>query len=128
MSHHCTALVISCIDFRFQQFIENWTNQNLGSKKYDHVALGGGIYDFYTILKQVDISYKLHAIKKVILLNHEDCGAYGKEGTYKRHKADLVEAERKIEALYPHLDVEAYYIHLNGQFEEISRTKPRSNK
>ena len=96
--------------------------------EYDRVALGGAVYDFYTILKQVEISNRLHAIKKVILMNHEDCGAYWKEGTYEQHKNDLADAERKIEALFPHLDVETYYIHLDGTFEEMSRTNRRGKK
>jgi carbonic anhydrase len=70
----------------------------------------------------VEISNRLHKIKKVILINHEDCGAYGEAGNYQRHKSDLKEAERKIEALFPDLDVETYYLHLDGRFEKMSMT------
>ena len=128
LQHTCDAIVITCIDFRFQEYIVLWLHKHLGHLEYDRVALAGGVFDFYTILKQVEIADGLHAIKKVILMNHEDCGAYGKEGTYDRHKSDLMEAERKIEALFPRLDVEAYYIHLNGNFEELSRTKTKNKK
>lgn len=124
----CDAIVITCIDFRFQETITNWLHKNLGHLEYDRVALGGGVFDFYTILKQVEISNRLHAIKKVILVNHEDCGAYGKEGTYERHQTDLNEAEIKIEALFPHLDVETYYIHLDGSFEKLSKTQPKGEE
>lgn len=124
--HICDSIVISCIDFRFQPYIENWINKNLGKKNYDRVSLAGGVFDFYTVLKQVEISNKLHQVKKVILLNHEDCGAYGKEGNFNRHKSDLIEAERKIEAIFPDLDVETYYVKLDGTFVETSRTLPRT--
>lgn len=86
------------------------------------MGLAGGIFDFYTVLRQVEISNYLHQIKKVILINHEDCGAYGKEGTFERHKRDLEEAERKIEALFPHLDVATFYLSLKGEFQEIYKT------
>ncbi len=121
-AHLTEAIVIGCIDFRFQRVIENWIHANLGQMAYDRVSLAGGIFDFYTVLKQVEISHSLHKIQKVILLNHEDCGAYGELGTKERHIHDLVEAERKIETLYPDVEVDTYYIHLDGSFEFVSKT------
>ena len=118
--HTCTSIAISCIDYRFQDYIENWLHENVGEHKYDHVSLAGGVFDFYTILRQVEISNKLHKIQRVILMNHEDCGAYGAEGNYERHVHDLKEAERKIEALFPHLEVDILYVHLDGTFEDVS--------
>ena len=123
MTDHITnAIVVHCIDFRFQKYLDPWLHEHFGHDNYDRVSLAGGIFDFYTILKQVEISDRLHKIKKVVLINHEDCGAYGTTGNYERHKADLEEAERKIEALFPDLDVETYYLHLDGTFEWMSRT------
>jgi carbonic anhydrase len=124
MSHTTDTIVITCIDFRFQRYINTWLKYVMKSFEYDRVALAGGIFDLYSILKQVEISNKLHHIKKVILMNHEDCGAYGKEGTYERHVADLEQAEAVIEKLYPKLDVSCYYIMLDGTFKNISKTNP----
>jgi len=56
----------------------------------------------------------------VCLINHEDCRAYGREGTYKRHKHDLMDSQFKIKALFPNLKVETFYLHLDGTFEAIS--------
>jgi carbonic anhydrase len=125
MAHRqgCTAIVISCIDYRFQEFIDEWLQSNHLEHQFDRVALAGGVFDFYTILKQIEIANNLHHIQKVVLINHEDCGAYGADSTYERHTHDLVEAERKIEALFPKLDVEIYYLHLDGTFEHLSKTK-----
>jgi carbonic anhydrase len=124
MNHTTNAVVITCIDFRFQRFIDKWLKYVLKDYNFDRVALAGGIFDLYSILKQVEISNRLHHIKKVILMNHEDCAAYGNEGTYERHRSDLRQAENVIEKLYPHLDVECYYIHLDGLIECMSETKP----
>lgn len=123
MSHLADAIVITCIDFRFQQYIDDWLQQNFKKYLFDRVALAGGVFDFYSILKQVEISHRLHQIRKAILINHEDCGAYGQEGTLKRHQADLIEAEKKLEALFPDIDVETYYLTLKGKFKEVSRTR-----
>ncbi|MBI3980850.1 hypothetical protein HY345_02530 [Candidatus Microgenomates bacterium] len=125
LKHNCEALVITCIDYRFQEYIAEWLKKNFCEEKYDQVSLAGGIFDFYSILRQVEISNSLHHIHKVVLINHEDCGAYGKENNFSRHENDLREAERKIEALFPQLDVEAYYLTIKGEFVEVSRTNPR---
>jgi len=90
MSEHITnAIVVHCIDFRLQKYLDPWLQQRFGHGNYDRVSLAGAVFDFYAILRQVEISNRLHKIKKVILINHEDCGAYGEEGNYERHKTDL---------------------------------------
>jgi carbonic anhydrase len=86
---------------------------------YDRVSLAGGVFDFAYVLKQVEISSRLHSIKKVILINHEDCGAYGAEGNPERHAADLRQAQKKIKEQFPHRQVELYYLHLTGIFEAV---------
>ena len=122
VEHVTDAIVVHCIEFRFQKYLDPWLHEHLGHDNYDRVSLAGAVFDFYTVLRQVEISDRLHKIEKVILINHEDCGAYGAEENYERHKTDLEEAERKIEALFPNLDVETYYLHLDGMFEQMSRT------
>jgi carbonic anhydrase len=120
MAKHITdAVVVHCIDFRFQKYLDPWLQEHLGHDKYDRVSLAGGVFDFEYVMKQVEISDRLHKIKKVILLNHEDCGAYGEAGNYKRHKDDLEKAEKRLEKEFSHLKVETYYLHLDGNFEKI---------
>lgn len=114
--HGCEAVVVTCIDFRFQEFINNWIAQNFAPKTFDRVAIAGGVFDFDYISKQVEISKRLHHIKKVVLINHEDCGAYGETGTPEKHAEDLNHAAAKITEQYPDLEVETYYLHLDGTF------------
>ena len=83
------------------------------------MGFAGPTKDLETIKKQLDISVRLHYIKQVVLIHHEDCGAYGVESTEERHAADLKKAEQTINALYPDLKVDLFYLHLNGEFEEI---------
>ncbi len=90
-----------------------------GTGNYDRVSIAGGALDIYPVLKHIELSVRLHNIRKVILVNHENCGAYGEAGTLERHKADLKEAEHKIHALYMNLLVEKYYLKLDGTFERI---------
>lgn len=117
--HHCEAIVVTCIDFRLQEAINKWISQNFRPKTYDRVALAGGVKDLNTVLGQIDIAVRLHHIKKVVLINHEDCGAYGEVGTPKKHLEDLKSARAKAREVYPNLEVEIYYLHLGGTFEPI---------
>ncbi len=118
MSHQAEAFVSTCIDFRFQKHINNWIAENITS--HDRVAVAGGVKNLEFVLGQIEISERLHDIKKIILTNHEDCGAYGETGTPEKHAQDLKQAKSRVKELYPNLDIQTYYIHLNGTFEKIS--------
>lgn len=118
--HTCDVVVVHCIDFRLQQYLNDWFAKRFVSKGYDRVAVAGGIKNIDFVLSQIEVSYRLHKVKKAVLINHEDCGAYGADGTYERHKADLAEAQRKVLKSFPSLQVEKYYLHLDGNFELIA--------
>ena len=116
----CQAIVVHCMDYRLQSFINQWLEENLAKGSYDRAVMAGGVYDVYDVIRQVDIAARLHGISKVILINHEDCGMYGAAGTQERHEEDLDNAEDKIRRLFPHLDVNTYYLDLDGKFERYS--------
>ncbi len=119
-NHSCEAIIITCIDFRFQEFINNWILNNFPTKSFDRVAFAGGVKSLDIIMGQIEIAHRLHHIKKVILINHEDCGAYGEAGTAEKHAEDLKNAAEKIKQQYPDLTVETYYLRLDGTFGLIS--------
>lgn len=120
MDHKAEAVIITCIDFRIQEAINNWISRNFAPKTFDRVAFAGGVKNLETILGQIDIAVRLHHIKKAVLINHEDCGAYGESGTPQKHAEDLRNAGSKIKAQYPDLRVDTYYLHLDGTFEPVS--------
>ncbi len=107
------------MDYRLQKYLNDWLDKNTGNGSYDRVAIAGGVLDINSVLKHIDLAVQLHSIRKVILVNHEGCGAYGEAGTVERHKADLIQAERKIRALYTNLMIEKYYLELNGDFKRV---------
>jgi len=119
MSHHCDALVVVCIDFRFQKYIRRWTDDNLVHKTFDLVGFAGSTKELDLILSQVDISVNLHHISQTILIHHQECGAYGSESTPQRHIHDLQLAKEAILNKYPQLQVDLYYLHLDGTFEQV---------
>jgi len=117
--HKCDALIVACIDFRFQKYLKNWLKKNFQNKTYDYVGFAGATKNLDIIIGQLDISVRLHQIKEVVLINHEDCGAYGVDSTHDRHSADLLKAKKLIVSKYPNLSVSLFYLHLDGEFEEI---------
>lgn len=119
-NHKAKVIVITCIDSRLQEAINQWIANHFQPKTFDRVALAGGVKNLDIILSQIDIAVKLHHIKKAILVNHEDCGAYGQASTPQKHAEDLRAAKEKIKELYPDLEVETFYLHLDGTFEHIA--------
>lgn len=116
---HCDALVVHCMDYRLQKFLQPWITVRFGYDNFDIISLAGSVHDYEMVLKYVQLAVKIHSIRTVCLINHEDCRAYGREGTYKRHKHDLLDTRFKIHALFPDLSVEAFYLRLDGSFEPV---------
>ncbi len=119
MTHQCETIVVHCMDYRLQTYLNNWLEANLPIKSYDLCSIAGGVYDVYDVIRQVDIANRLHHIKRVIFVNHEDCGMYGFESSEERHETDLRKAREKINLLFPHLEVDLFYLNLDGTFEHI---------
>ena len=115
----CDALVVHCMDYRLQKYLQHWITVRFGYDNFDIISLAGSVHDYEMVLKYVQLAAQIHNIKTVCLINHEDCRAYGREGTYKRHRHDLLETAAKIRALFPTLNVETFYLHLDGTFEPI---------
>jgi carbonic anhydrase len=133
------ALVLSCIDYRILEAERYFLSlQNLGGQ-YDFTALAGASlavsgmphsYDAQAFWDQLDISYRLHHIKKVIILDHQDCGAYAykidpnlsndPELELKTHTEYLSRAYWAIRDRYPDLNIELYFVNLNTEVKQIS--------
>lgn len=126
--HNCDLLVISCIDFRFQQHLKEFLEKDYKGN-YDLICLAGAAKNFIsgsqadgeTIRKQVRISKELHHIKKVFLINHQNCGAYGSaivSGSSKEkeiHRKDLIRAKEEIREVFPDLGVVLYFIEFKSE-------------
>ena len=116
-SHNCRAIVVGCMDFRLRSGIRKWTAKLEGG--FDRLAIAGGVKNLPFVLDQVELSYKLHHITEVYLINHEDCGAYGEEGTFEKHTKDLSFAKKIIGQKFPKLKIMTLFQKLNGEFVEV---------
>jgi carbonic anhydrase len=107
------------MDYRLQKFLQPWITVRFGHDNFDIISLAGGVHDYEMVLKYIQLAVQIHSINTVCLINHEDCRAYGRDGTYKRHRHDLLDAGSKIHALFSTLRIEAFYLRLDGTFEPI---------
>jgi hypothetical protein len=133
------ALLLSCMDYRLIDETERYMTERGLKDNYDHIILAGGslgaLTDKYpawgkTFWSHLDVAIQLHHIRKVIVMDHRDCGAYKvilKEDFYKDHTKEtdihsrkLKELRRQIQAKYPKLKVELLLMNLDGKVERIA--------
>ena len=132
-THQAKALILSCIDYRFLAAERYFLSlKNLGNK-YDWTALAGASLalagfphpsDAEAFWDQLEISHHLHQIEKVIIIDHQDCGAYATmidpnlsqdpERELQVHRDYLNQAYWSICKRYPDMDVELYFAPLNN--------------
>ena len=127
------AMVLSCIDPRFQDLVHKETVKKGLTNKYSACTIAGACIGVVapsfkkwhqTFWENLDISVQLHNIKKVIVINHRDCGgavaAYGqekfanKEIETETHKSALIEFKKQLKIKHPELEAELYLMDFDG--------------
>jgi carbonic anhydrase len=131
------ALLLTCIDYRLPGKIARYMEARGLAANYDHVILAGAslgatnsLYPHWgeTFREHLDLAVKLHAIRRVILLDHRECGSYrvifgtnlaGAEEKA-QHARELHRLAREIRAAYPDLAVETLLMSLDGKVEPVA--------
>tara|TARA_B100000401_G_C52200670_1_gene436720 strand:- start:87 stop:458 length:372 start_codon:yes stop_codon:yes gene_type:complete len=84
MKSNYKAMVLSCIDPRFQPIVYNYLKKKKLMGKYSAFTIAGSALGVTAnrfkkwhkvFWENFDMSVKLHNIKKLIVINHRDCGA-----------------------------------------------------
>ncbi len=128
-------MVLSCIDPRFQPIIYNYLNKRNLKGKYSSFTIAGAAIGVTankfkkwhkTFWDNVKTSIKLHQIKKLIVINHLDCGAarilngkkdFSKINETKVHKESFRKIKKIFRKKYPKLSIELKIISLNSTVE-----------
>ncbi len=141
MKHECSAMLIHCIDFRFEPAIHEFLKQEGLSCDADILAVAGAAKNLIEapesaeakyIMKQIDISSELHHIKKVLVMHHMDCGAYGGHKAFESldaeiatQKANMQKAGELIKAKHNHLEIIPVLAHIDDAgsvtFEKVDQ-------
>lgn len=128
MDHYkADALILWCVDDRFSGLLEDFKTLK-GFKRVDLIKIAGGAKNLAEAEKPEN-SFALGQIKKLIelhhapivaLVNHSQCGAYGKkfesrESEIEFHKNELGKARVLIEsAVTGGVDIETYFADQDG--------------
>jgi hypothetical protein len=125
----CDAAVVWCFDNRFELSFRKFLTR-LGVVYWDAIKIAGGTKclaspdresDRDFVLNQIRISMRLHQTKRVILMLHSDCGAYGgldafdnADAERANHRQELRKAATVIHGVIPGLTVDGYFVDFEG--------------
>ena len=125
------AMVLSCIDPRFQKPVYNYLKKKKLTGKFSAFTIAGAAVGVThnkfkkwhkTFYDNLGTSIQLHKIEKLIVINHKDCGAAkianGKKefslvNEKKIHKESFLKIKKQIKKKFPKLKVELNLISLD---------------
>ena len=131
------AMVLSCIDPRFQPIVYNYLKKKKLNGKYSSFTIAGAAVGVTAskfkkwhkvFWDNLDTSIRLHKINKLIVINHRDCGAakiinrkkdFSKVNETKIHENSFKKIKKIFKKKYPKLKIELKLISLNKKIENF---------
>ena len=131
------AMVLSCIDPRFQHLVSNYLKKKKITGKNSAFTIAGAAVGVThrkfkkwhkTFYDNLGTSIQLHKIEKLIVINHKDCGAAkianGKKefslvNEKKIHKESFSKIKKQIKKRFPKLKVELNLISLDSKITKF---------
>ena len=135
MKSNYKAMVLSCMDPRFQPIVYNFLKKKKLTGKYSSFTMAGSSIGVTatkfkswhkTFWDNIDTSIKLHQIKKLIVINHRDCGAakiingnkeFSRINETKIHKDSFKKIKKIFKKKYPKLSIELNILSLDKKIE-----------
>jgi len=130
MGHYAAdACVVWCFDDRFSgllgAFVKDFKNFDLVKVAGGAKALAGDASpDRDFVFGQIETSIRLHGTKKIVLMLHRDCGAYGGSKSFVDAAAEkdnyinqLTNAKSFLKKEIPDMPVSAYFADADGLYE-----------
>ena len=140
-SHAIKALVITCIDYRLIDEAVTFLDGKGYNNEYDEFILAGASLGYNTSLSalnysgwntvlenHIDISYSLHKIEEIIVMDHMECGAYKAQYGASTLSSSYVETKYHIQNLnlFRTAINKKYVISADDQ-DDPEKTKPKFN-
>ena len=131
MSKKYKAMVLSCIDPRFQPIVSSYLKKRNLNGKYSSFTIAGAAIGVTaakfrrwhkTFWDNLETSINLHKITKLIVINHRDCGAAkilnGKKNFTEHnesliHKKSFNQIKKTLKKKHKKLKIEMFLISLN---------------
>jgi len=128
--YQCDAAIVWCFDNRFELGFRKFLRR-IGVVNSDPIKIAGGAKclaspdhesDREFVLEQLRKSIRLHGTRRVILMLHSDCGAYGglagfghnPERERANHRAELQRAADNLSRAIPGITVDQYFVDFEG--------------
>jgi carbonic anhydrase len=130
------AMVLGCIDPRMQEPMHRYTVRRHLTRKFSQFIIAGAAVGVVAepfkdwrkaFWDNLATSIQLHHIKKVIAIDHRDCGAakiaYGPEKVAnpkietETHRTAMADFRKQVSERHPDLKVETGLMALNGRIE-----------
>ena len=137
MKSNYKAMVLSCIDPRFQHLVHNYLKKKKLAGKYSAFTIAGAAVGVThnkfkewhkTFYDNLSTSIQLHKIEKLIVINHKDCGAakiangkkeFNPENEKNIHKVSFSKLKKEIKKRFPKLKVELNVIALDSKITKF---------
>jgi len=103
--HKTEALAIHCIDFRFQDQIQEHLEYVQSLKDFDRISWPGASKDFDNVSQAAALSIELHDPDEAYIYEHEDCGAYGEDNSMDAHRKNAYKLKAFLEEKKPNIIV-----------------------
>lgn len=139
LAGHCDVLLLSCMDYRLVDDLVSFMDSRGLQGNYDHVVLAGAslgavsekVPDWNrTFWEHLDAAIQLHQIKRVMVVDHRDCGAYrlllgdaavkDPATELASHADQLHKLRAQIKSRHPDLEVELGLMELTGEVAQIA--------
>jgi carbonic anhydrase len=129
--YQCDAAVLWCFDNRFNLGFQKFLKR-IGVVHPDPIKVAGGAKCLASpeqeterefVLEQIRKSIRLHDTKRVILMVHSDCGAYGglaaafggdAQAEAAHHQRELALAAANLAEAIPGIEIQAYFADFEG--------------
>ena len=131
------AMVLSCIDPRFQNKVSSYLKRRKLNGKYSAFTIAGSAVGVTaskfkkwhtTFWENLNTSIKIHKIEKLIVINHKDCGAakivngkkeFSLQNEMKIHENSFEKIKSNLKKKHPRLKVELNLMSLNGRIDKF---------
>ncbi len=131
------AMVLSCMDPRFQNKVSNYLKRRKLNNKYSAFTIAGAAVGVTaskfkkwhtTFWENLNTSIKIHRIEKLIVINHKDCGAakivngkkeFSSQNEIKIHEKSFEKIKSNLKKKHPRLKVELNLMSLNGKIDKF---------
>ncbi len=132
--YQCDAAIVWCFDNRFELGFRKFLKR-IGVRNADPIKIAGGAKCLASpeleserefVIEQIRKSIRLHGTRRVILMLHSDCGAYGglaggfrgdTRAEANHHRDELRCAAENLWRALPGIDIDAYFVDFEGVWQ-----------